>query len=131
MSRNTIQRKLVLEAVRTLQCHATAEQVYEQVRTVHPEISRATVYRNLEVLSAAGEIRKVETMSEAARYDHIATPHPHLRCRVCGRYFDMAAELLPELPTQTGEFHIEGCQVLFTGVCPECYRKHSGRDPQK
>ena len=47
--RNTIQKQLVLEAVAQLHNHPTAEQVYAQVVKEHPTISKATVYRNLEM----------------------------------------------------------------------------------
>ena len=48
--RNTIQRSLVFEAVNRLQCHATADEIYEDIVREHPHISRATVYRNLNML---------------------------------------------------------------------------------
>ena len=58
-SRNTIQRSLVLEAVNRLKCHATADQIYEEIVKNHPTISRATVYRNLALLADRGEIRRL------------------------------------------------------------------------
>lgn len=57
MKRSTIQRKLTLEAVNSLHCHATVEEVYEEVSKEHPSVSRTTVYRNLKDLSDSGEIR--------------------------------------------------------------------------
>ena len=51
--RNTIQRSLVLNAVNKLQCHATADEVYDEIAKEHPNISKATVYRNLKLLSSA------------------------------------------------------------------------------
>ena len=58
-SRNTIQRQLVLSAVRQLQNHPTADEVYLEVQKNCPTISRATVYRNLKLLAEEGEIRLV------------------------------------------------------------------------
>ena len=58
-NRNTIQRSLVLEAVNKLQCHATADQIYAEIVKEHPAVSKATVYRNLNLLSEMGEIRKM------------------------------------------------------------------------
>lgn len=52
--RNTIQRSLVLEAVNKLHCHATADEVYEEIIKEHPTISKATVYRNLKWAKSAG-----------------------------------------------------------------------------
>ena len=59
IKRNTIQRSLVLETVNKLKCHATADEIYEDIVKEHPNVSRATVYRNLNLLSEIGYIRKM------------------------------------------------------------------------
>lgn len=87
--RNTIQRSLVLEAVNKLHCHATADEVYEEIIKEHPTISKATVYRNLNLLSEMGEIRRLQIPGSADRYDHISRNHCHVKCKVCGRVFDV------------------------------------------
>lgn len=85
MKRSTIQRKLTLEAVNSLHCHATVEEVYEEVSKEHPSVSRTTVYRNLKDLSDSGEIRKINNSGGADRFDHIVEKHYHVRCDKCGR----------------------------------------------
>ncbi|MDD6142906.1 MAG: transcriptional repressor, partial [bacterium] len=65
--RNTIQRSLVLEAVNRLHSHATADEVYEEIIQEYPTISKATVYRNLNLLSEMGEIRRLEIPGSADR----------------------------------------------------------------
>ena len=42
--------------MKKLKCHPTADEVYAQVSSEHPTISRGTVYRNLNQLMADGEI---------------------------------------------------------------------------
>lgn len=88
-TRNTIQRALVLEAVQSLHNHPTSADVYEVVRERHPNISRATVYRNLGVLANRGEVLRVEVPNGADRYDFLNKPHYHAKCRVCGGVFDI------------------------------------------
>ena len=78
-SRNTIQRQLVLSAVRQLQNHPTADEVYQEVQKSCPTISRATVYRNLKLLAEEGEIRLRNISGSPERYDHICGNHYHLR----------------------------------------------------
>ena len=56
IKRNTIQRSLVFEAVNKLQCHATADEIYKIIVKEHPNVSRATVYRILNLLSEMGDI---------------------------------------------------------------------------
>ena len=48
--RNTIQRQLVIAAVRFLANHPTAEEVYDRITMEYPDISKGTVYRNLNSL---------------------------------------------------------------------------------
>ena len=88
-TRNTIQRALVLEAVQSLHNHPTSADVYEVVRARHPNISRATVYRNLGVLANRGEVLRVEVPNGADRYDFLNKPHYHAKCRICGGVFDI------------------------------------------
>lgn len=48
--RNTRQRQLVLDEVRSRRDHPTAEQIFQNVHALDPHISRGTVYRNLNLL---------------------------------------------------------------------------------
>ena len=73
-TRNTVQRQIVLQAVRSLHDHPTADSVYAVVAAEHPSISKATVYRNLNQLALQGEIL-LHRMRQCLRCIHAA----HLR----------------------------------------------------
>ncbi|MGI5897144.1 MAG: Fur family transcriptional regulator [Oscillospiraceae bacterium] len=123
MKRNTIQRALVLEAVNKLKCHATAEEVYNMVVLEYPNISKVTVYRNLNQLAENGEIRKLEVPGGADRFDHICRNHYHIRCLKCGRVFDVDMEYMEGLESRikdTHGFSFSGHNLMFEGICPEC-----------
>ena len=122
-NRNTIQRTLVLEAVNTLRCHATADEVYEAIVKEHPTVSKATVYRNLNLLSEMGEIRKMEIPGGPDRFDHRCHDHCHVRCEICGRVFDVDMDYVSGLEQgirDTHGFAFTGYDILFRGICPEC-----------
>ena len=68
-TRNTVQRQIVLQAVRSLHDHPTADSVYAVVAAEHPSISKATVYRNLNQLALQGEILRVPVPTGADRFD--------------------------------------------------------------
>ena len=122
-NRNTIQRAQVLEAVNTLQCHATADEVYEAIVKEHPTVSKATVYRNLNLLSEMGEIRKMEIPGGPDRFDHRCHDHCHVRCEKCGRVFDVDMDYVPGLEKGIRDSHgfaFTGYDILFRGICPEC-----------
>lgn len=125
-TRNTIQRALVLEAVKRLRCHATADEIYAEIAREHPHISRATVYRNLNLLAELGEIRKLEIPGAADRYDHRCHDHCHVRCEICGRVFDVDMEYVAGLEQNIRDAHgfaFTGYDILFRGICPECRKK--------
>ena len=68
--RNTKQREEVLHSVKALCNHPSAEEVYAHVRTNNPNISKGTVYRNLNLLTDLNEISKVEMPgNEPDRFD--------------------------------------------------------------
>ena len=125
MKRNTIQRSLVFEAVNKLQSHATADEIYEKVVTEHPNVSRATVYRNLKLLSETGYIRKIEIPGGADRFDHLCHDHCHVKCEKCGRVFDVDMEYITGIEKNIKDdrgFKFTGYDILFRGVCPDCQK---------
>ena len=121
-TRNTRQRALVLEAVRSLHNHPTSADVYDAVREKHPSISRATVYRNLNVLTEQGEVLHIPVAGGADRYDFRCDCHYHAICRECGVVYDveMPSEGLLSSVRDTHGFQIEGFDIIFTGLCPDC-----------
>ena len=131
MKRNTIQRSLVFEAVNKLQCHANADEIYETIVTEHPNVSRATVYRNLKLLSETGYIRKIEIPGGADRFDHMCHDHCHVKCEKCGRVFDVDMEYITGIEKNIKDdrgFKFTGYDILFRGVCPDCQgsqKKHN------
>ena len=72
-NRNTLQRRLVLETVRRMRNHPTAEEIYLAIAAENPLISKATVYRNLKLLSEQGESLRIPFQTE--RIDSIFMLH--------------------------------------------------------
>ena len=125
--RNTKQRQLVAAAVRALE-HPSAEEVYAAVSRENPNIGKATVYRNLNLLTRQGEIGRVPPDEWADRYDFRTDKHYHMRCRACGKVFDAPMAPLPSparLLGDTGGFVVEDHTIEFVGLCPGCYKNIS------
>ena len=128
--RITHQREVILDELRSVTTHPTADELYEMVRQRLPRISLATVYRNLEWLSEQGIIQKIEVGGRQKRFDANTDLHYHIRCTVCGRVAD--AELGPiEKPEKrlrdTHGFKITGHRLEFFGICPDCIALLAGR----
>ncbi|MCD8089649.1 MAG: transcriptional repressor [Clostridiales bacterium] len=122
-SRNTIQKQLVLDAVRRLKSHPTANEVYAEVIKTAPHISRSTVYRNLSNLSETGEILHILLPDSADCYDHRTDSHYHAHCRGCGKVYDIELpeinKILNNVTTSDG-FCCEAHSLVFIGLCHGC-----------
>lgn len=119
----TPQRRAIMEALLDSDAHPRAEDIYEQVRQVHPTLSLATVHRTLETLCAIGEARKVTTLHHSARYDGIVDPHHHLVCVECRRVVDVEVPEFNDLldgKRKMGDFQLLGCSVEIHVLCPDC-----------
>ena len=123
---NTIQRNLVLEAIRTMKSHVTAEEVFEFIRKNHPHIGKGTIYRNPGILAEEGEIRRVEIPDGPDRFDFTLKDHYHVRCIRCGEVFDVKMDVLSDLMSKVrGPRGMEflDYDISFKGICPECRTK--------
>lgn len=123
------QRKAILNTLTDLHCHPTADEVYENVRRKLPHISLGTVYRNLEILSSSGVIRKIQLGGAQMRFDDCRDDHYHIRCLRCDRVDDLPLDPLSLseeiLSTHTG-YKIVGHCLEFIGVCPQCQDDEGG-----
>lgn len=116
------QRKVILEELRKVKSHPTADEVYDMVRKIIPRISLGTVYRNLEFLCSKGLILKLGAPGAQKRFDGTPEPHPHIRCSVCTAVVDVECEVeIPHIPDScTSGYVIHSTNVEFVGVCPKC-----------
>jgi Fe2+ or Zn2+ uptake regulation protein len=124
--RNTNQRTVILEEIRKVNTHPTADEVYEMVRKRLPRISLGTVYRNLEILSMCGLIQKIGPVSSQMRFDGNPQNHYHIRCIYCGRVEDAPIKMINTLDQEVravSDYTILGHRLEFIGVCPACRKK--------
>ena len=89
------QRELIYQKLVETDEHPTAEMLYQWLKPENPNLSLGTVYRNLNLLAEEGVIVRMPFPVE--RYDARTHPHPHFRCKACGRVYDME-----DLPYDSG-----------------------------
>jgi len=119
----TSQRRIILQSLRGREDHPTAEQVYDSVRHRLPGLSRATVYRVLDVLVQAGALRKLFHPGAVVRFDPVTDRHHHLVCQICGTLLDIEASAVPGIrfrELQQPGFTITDYTVNFIGICSTC-----------
>lgn len=122
--KNFRKRNAILEAVRGTTAHPSADMVYADLQQTHPDISRATVYRNLALFKSQGIIASLGTVAGVERFDGNTDPHVHFICNCCSAVIDLPEMAVPQemchqAASQTGG-QVDLCQLTFTGVCSDC-----------
>jgi len=122
--RVTRQRLLVADALSTVARQVTAQELYERLRRHDPRIGRATVFRTLEALVAAGVARRLE--QDGHVYGYVACRpehHHHLACDRCGRVEEIdegyIAPVAERVSLDLG-FTIDDARMDFYGRCSRC-----------
>lgn len=114
--RQTKQKKLILDIINHSCTHPTANEIYLKCVKEMPNISLGTVYRNLNVLVQAKQIKKI-TMDGYDRYDNLIKPHHHFICLDCGEIIDVNYDL---------DTYLDGNKIVdyeFKGICHKCLGK--------
>lgn len=116
-------REAILSVIRTAACHPSAEWVYQQVKSRHPDLSLATVYRNLAFFQEKGLIRSVGVVQGQERFDGTVTPHSHFICNCCGCVLDLPITLdggLEQAVSRQYGLMAKRHELTFYGLCPSC-----------
>ena len=127
MERNSKQyakRSAILTCLRNTHTHPSAEAVHQLLQAEHPDISLATVYRNLALFKSQGIIQSLGTVGGIERFDANIAPHVHFICTSCHAILDLPQIDVPEqlkgMVQQQCGGQVSECQLSFTGVCQNC-----------
>jgi Fur family transcriptional regulator, ferric uptake regulator len=125
--RVTRQRLLVAGALAESRRRMSAQDLYERLRDVEPGIGRATVFRTLEALVAAGLARRLEQDGHVYGYVSCAPEHHHhVACDRCGRVDEIdeafISPLTERLSAELG-FQVDDARLDFYGRCAACARR--------
>lgn len=121
--RLTRQREAILKMLRNNRSHPTADQIYDAIRKEIPNISKGTVYRNLQVLEDDEVISVLNINGTQSRYEVRQKSHYHIRCEKCGRVFDINEPVNTEIGKRIAErtgFKVLSHQMEFWGLCKDC-----------
>ena len=117
-------RNAILECLQNTDAHPSAEVLFQMLQKEHPDISLATVYRNLTLFKNQGLIQSLGTVNGIERFDGNTAPHVHFICGSCNSVLDLPEmeapeSLCSEAAKATGG-QVTGCQLIFTGTCQDC-----------
>lgn len=123
LRRKTKQRNIILEELRKVKTHPTADSVFKMVRRRLSNISFGTVYRNLSFLRDQGHILELTCGKYSCRYDGETRNHYHFFCLDCQKVFDLHMPVLKNLDeriNQKSGFQVKYHRIDFYGYCRDC-----------
>jgi Fur family transcriptional regulator, ferric uptake regulator len=123
--RVTGERLALFEEIFSQHGHIDAEEILAGLRANGSKISRATVYRNLDLLVESGLARKQRLASRSFLYEHVhgGQNHDHLVCAVCGRVVEFVSPGIAALQTEICRAHgfVPTRHTLqISGLCNRC-----------
>ncbi len=124
----TNERKALVREIFATHYHFEADELLFKMKEKRVKISRATVYRTLELLVKSGMVRRVHLGEDHYHYEHVTgnSHHDHLICTTCGtviEFNDPVLEARQHEICQKKKFTPTFHNLQILGVCDPCRRK--------
>lgn len=117
----TPQRLKIVESL-NIYGHLNIDTLYREVKESHPNVSLATVYKNLAIMTENGLLEEVKIPGHKSVFEVKKAPHIHLLCSECGKIEDFEIDLsgvTAEAETRSG-YIVTGSEAVMVGICPNC-----------
>lgn len=123
--RMTPERLALFEEIFSRHEHVDADRLHAEMERKGRKISRASVYRNLDLLAESGLVRKHRLDRHRYLYEHIhvGLSHDHLVCQECGRVVEFVSPAMRELQRELArahDFDPDASSVHVVGRCLVC-----------
>lgn len=134
--RITAQRETILAIFREQDhgTHLSAEDLYNILRERGSNVSLATTYRTLKLLSQLGLLRELDFAEGHKHYElkKDNVPHQHIICLGCNSTLEFEDHFLEEAGQKIGSrynFDVIDAQFKIFGMCPDCkdQKRKTGR----
>ena len=123
MKKYSRQREAIYRALCSTKTHPSAEWVYAQLKPEMPELSLATVYRNMRFFVEEGIAVRVGVVNGHERFDGDTKPHAHFVCDCCGAVQDLSCSMESALEQAAAEelgAQVTRHELIFRGRCRQC-----------
>jgi Fur family ferric uptake transcriptional regulator len=125
-TRNTRQKDAIRAAFVETGRPLSPEEALSYARRSVPEMSIATVYRNLKAMVEENWLTAVQLPGEPPRYELAGKAHHHhFRCDDCRKVYEVEG-CIPQLKAKLPRgFRAMNHDVLLYGLCAACIPKHA------
>ncbi len=125
------QREAMIRILKNTKSHPSAEWLYNEMKKEFPNISLATVYRNLGFLLESKQIIRLDIGSGTEHYDADCSEHYHFVCHGCKQILDITLPPpvgLDEQAEQLNDISVDNHSLIFYGMCGKCEKAESAFD---
>ncbi len=116
-------RLAVVEVLESSPDHLSHNQILEKGQKIYPKLSRATVYRTMELLVELKLMRPLYLNDPTQRFVSASGGHHHLVCTNCDMTFEFDHCTVEQLAQELAEkfkFQIRNHLLEFQGLCEQC-----------
>lgn len=116
-------RLAVIEVLEREPEHLNHTQILEEGKKIYPKLSRATVYRTMDLLVELKLVRPLYLNDPTQRFVSAAGGHHHLICTNCDTTYEFDHCTVDELARELSEkynFQIRNHLLEFQGLCKSC-----------
>ena len=126
--RNTPEREEILTEIFSSPDHFDVDELYLRLRQKGSRVSKASIYRNIPLITECGMIREVWHNDGHMHYEPIIgnAHHCHLRCKKCGKVIEFIEKELKSIEERLKikyNFKITEHRLDVVGYCSECKDK--------
>src|SRR3984893_892448 len=125
----TAERRALFDELFGRHEHVEADELLGRLRAKHKKISRATIYRTLELLADSGIVGKLRIGEAGYRYERLRAGdhHDHLVCIECGRVVEFREPRIESLQDEVCArygFVLLDHSHQMRGICRQCRPRH-------
>ncbi len=123
-------RLLIFKEVYSSSAHFDADEIYFRMRQEKKSVSRATVYRTLDLLVENGFVSKVNVGASQVHFENTLAQehHEHLVCTQCGKVIEFRNDMIEKEQDKICKkfnFFPTKHNLIIFGLCDSCQQRNN------